>query len=135
MVSLHVRSRMFNTLEDAASFIRGVSIMYEVYADIRNSKMAAEAAAAAAAAAAASASSSSAAAGGAAAAAAGAKPAAGAGVKAEEAVQATATAAAAAVAAEATAKGVGPDGRPLSQVSGLSIDCTQLELGRRTCAL
>ncbi len=54
-MSLHVRSRMFNTLDDAASFIRGVSIMYEVYADIRRSKapatVAADPAAAAAAAA------------------------------------------------------------------------------------
>ncbi len=30
MVSLHIRSRMFNTLDDAAAFIRGIYIMYEV---------------------------------------------------------------------------------------------------------
>jgi hypothetical protein len=53
MVSLHVRSRMFNTLDDAASFIRGISIMYEVYADIRRTKAAAAATASQAAAAAA----------------------------------------------------------------------------------
>jgi len=37
-VSLHVRSRHFRSLDDAATFIRGLSIMYEVYADLRRSR-------------------------------------------------------------------------------------------------
>jgi len=36
MVSIHVRSRMFRSLEDAASFIRAISIMYETYAEMRS---------------------------------------------------------------------------------------------------
>eukprot|EP00887_Chlorella_sp_A99_P003186 scaffold9.g3186.t1 len=38
MVSLHVRSRTFETLDDAAEFIRAVSTMYEVYALMRRGK-------------------------------------------------------------------------------------------------
>ncbi len=38
-VSLHVRSRHFRSLDDAATFIKGLSIMYEVYADLRRSRV------------------------------------------------------------------------------------------------
>lgn len=35
MVSIHVRSRMFRFLDDAAAFIKFISIMYETYAQMR----------------------------------------------------------------------------------------------------
>lgn len=36
MLSIHVRSRVFATLEDAAQFIKSVSMLYDAYAETKN---------------------------------------------------------------------------------------------------
>ena len=43
MLSMHVRSRMFHDLDDAASFIKAISQLYEVYDEIRKRRQAAAA--------------------------------------------------------------------------------------------
>ena len=35
MLSIHVRSRVFSTLEDAAQFIKSVSMLYEAYVETK----------------------------------------------------------------------------------------------------
>ena len=35
MLSIHVRSRVFATLEDAAQFIKSVSMLYEAYVETK----------------------------------------------------------------------------------------------------
>ena len=36
MLSIHVRSRVFATLEDAAQFIKSVSMLYDAYVETKN---------------------------------------------------------------------------------------------------
>ena len=36
MLSIHVRSRVFGTLEDASQFIKSVSMLYDSYVETKN---------------------------------------------------------------------------------------------------